>query len=147
MSIARTFLHVALGASMALGCTHPCDALRERLCTDLGPEGCATFSASPTAFGGFVPDRYGWTRRYNGLDQCQMFGDDTNYASHVLPQVRYLVAAKKDPNTPPPTLQRLDDTAGGVGGNWMYALAPLSIFGILAYSWYYQRALRNRHSA
>ena len=127
---------------VATGCTHPCDALKQRLCADLGAEGCATFEQAPTQFGGFVPDRYGWSRRYNGINQCQMFGDDQNYAAHVLPQVRYIVALKNDPNTPRPQLRPIDATAGGVTGNWLYAVGPLCLVGMGIYFWYMNRGAK-----
>lgn len=126
-------------------CTHPCDALQERLCTDLGPQGCATFRASPSAFGGFVPDAYGWSKRHNGIDQCQLFGDDANYLGHTLPQTRYLVALRSNPSTPAPQLQPIDSSGGSMSGPWLYALMPLSVLGILVYSWHARKKLMQQY--
>ena len=122
-----------------LGCSHPCDTLQERLCADLGSEDCAVFRAAPEDFGGMVPEQYGWSRRHNGFDQCQMFGDDANYAAYTLPQTRYLVALQRDPNTPRPMLQPPSADVGFLTGNWLYALMPVFVFGIIGYSWFARR--------
>jgi hypothetical protein len=135
---------------LLVGCSDPCETLSERVCTDLGAD-CGVWRAGVDQT--FLP-QVGTGYRRNALmgrllkqrpedSLCRAMGEDGNYQGYSLPQVRYLVKMKKDPASAgaAPKLQKL--VMGSGYPPWlMYALAPLSILGMMLYVWFNNRRAR-----